>query len=94
VITETRVLPNPQCLLTELADGTGVLLHLDTKFYYSLNATGVVLWKAMHAGLDTLPKLRDRICEVYEIDPTTAENDVAEVVQFLADEGMLCLQES
>ena len=39
--------PHPQVLFTEIDDGSGVLLHLDTKFYYTLNATGVVVWKAL-----------------------------------------------
>ena len=34
-------------VLTEMGDGAGVLLHLGTKFYYTLNATGVAVWKAL-----------------------------------------------
>jgi hypothetical protein len=32
-------------VFTPLDDGTGVLLNLNTLFYYSLNRTGAVLWQ-------------------------------------------------
>jgi hypothetical protein len=41
---------NPDVILTELPDGTGVLLHLGTKFYYALNRTGVATWKMLEHG--------------------------------------------
>ena len=44
---EDTVRVNPRCLLTELGDGTGVVLDLDTKFYFTLNATGVIVWKEL-----------------------------------------------
>jgi hypothetical protein len=37
-------------ILTELKDGTGVLLDLRTKFYFTLNRTGVAVWKLLAAG--------------------------------------------
>lgn len=39
-----------EAVLTELKDGTGVLLHLGSKHYYTLNATGVLLWKLLADG--------------------------------------------
>jgi hypothetical protein len=32
---------------TDLEDGSGVLLHLENKFYYSLNMTGSFIWKLL-----------------------------------------------
>jgi len=42
-----------EAVLTELKDGTGVLLHLGSKHYYTLNATGVLLWKLLAEGTAT-----------------------------------------
>jgi hypothetical protein len=42
-----------EAVLTELKDGTGVLLHLGSKHYYTLNATGVLLWKLLVDGTAT-----------------------------------------
>jgi len=41
--------PHPSVVCTVIDDG-GVLLHLDTKFYYSLNATGLAVWDLLEAG--------------------------------------------
>jgi len=42
-----------EAVLTELNDGTGVLLHLGTKHYYTLNPTGVLVWKLLAGGTAT-----------------------------------------
>lgn len=39
-----------EAVLTELKDGSGVLLHLGSKHYYTLNATGVLLWRLLSEG--------------------------------------------
>jgi hypothetical protein len=44
------ILPSDEAVLTELKDGTGVLLHLGTRHYYTLNRTGVLLWKLLAEG--------------------------------------------
>jgi hypothetical protein len=41
--------PHPSVVCTVLDEG-GVLLHLDTKYYYSLNRTGMAVWSALEAG--------------------------------------------
>lgn len=38
---------HPSVLFTDLEDGTSVLLHLDSKFYYTLNESGTIIWKAL-----------------------------------------------
>lgn len=40
---------NPSVVCTEVED-TMVLLHLDTKRYFTLNATGVSIWRGLAAG--------------------------------------------
>ena len=42
-----------EAVLTELKDGTGVLLHLGSKHYYTLNPTGVLVWKLLADGSAT-----------------------------------------
>jgi len=78
-----------KCLLTELADGTGVLLHLETKFYFTLNATGVAVWKAVGAGARTELDVAQRLCEEFEVDPETARADLAGLLAMMLNEGLL-----
>lgn len=90
VIPPTQPRPSPDVLLTELADGTGVLLHLRTKFYYALNRTGVAVWKLLAAGRGaTAEALAAALAEEFEGTPAGARGDVEELLRELLDEGLL-----
>ena len=80
--------PHPQVIFTEIDDGSGVLLHLDTKFYFTLNATGVVVWKALGEGADSTA-ITERIVEGFRVTKDVAERDVATVVEQLRVEGLV-----
>ena len=83
------VVQNDKCMLTELADGTGVLLHLETKFYYTLNATGVEVWKALSGGPKTEREIAERISQEFEVDVATAHTDVSGVLETMLSEGLV-----
>jgi hypothetical protein len=86
-----RFVPNPQVLLTELGDGTGVLLHLDTKFYYTLNDTGIFVWKALaDTTCQTSTALAARLAQVFEVSIEAAHRDVAAVLTEMSAEGLVC----
>ncbi|HNS96713.1 MAG TPA: PqqD family protein [Polyangiaceae bacterium] len=83
-----RYSPNSRCLFTELRDGTAVLLHLDTKFYYTLNPTGVVVWKGLSEAV-TLDEIVNRIVSAFETDETTARSDIQKLLTELVDEELV-----
>lgn len=84
------IAPNPRCLLTELGDETGVLLHLDTKFYYTLNRTGLTLWKALSAAPPKgAHELAAHLVASFSVDAETARADVDAVVEELFGEGLV-----
>jgi Coenzyme PQQ synthesis protein D (PqqD) len=81
---------NPQALFTELDDGTGVLLHLDTKFYYTLNPTAVVVWKALGAGASpTVEAIAGELSRAFRVDREAAAKDVAGVLDEMLADGLL-----
>jgi hypothetical protein len=82
-------LPNPQVLFTEIDDGTGVLLHLDTKFYFTLNATGVVVWKALVESAADLDAIAARLAAEFRVEPDAARRDVAAVIDSLLADRLL-----
>ncbi len=47
--------PHSQVVDTKLDEGEVVLLHLESKMYYSLNPTGERIWQGLKEGL-TLTK--------------------------------------
>lgn len=81
---------NPQVLFTEIDDGTGVLLHLDTKFYYTLNPTAVAVWKALgDASVKDTVTVAARLVEAFRVERDTAERDVAAIVDEMLADGLL-----
>ena len=54
-----RIEKSSQTVFTPLADGTGVLLNLETLLYYRLNRTAALLWQEVESGTcRTLDDLR------------------------------------
>lgn len=91
-MSETRPFKiNPNVLFTELDDGTGVLLNLDTKFYFALNKTGVFVWKTLAEGAARTPAaLAKRLTEVFRVEIEMAERDIAAIIdEMLADDLLL-----
>ena len=85
------LVPDPDVILTELRDGTGVLLHLGTKFYYALNATGVVTWKRLAAGgaAGAEEMVRAIAQRLLGRRSRVARRDVEALLRELAAEGLL-----
>jgi hypothetical protein len=90
-MSEPRVpAPNPQVLFTELDDGTGVLLHLDTKFYFTLNPTAVFVWKALsRAEVASIAAIAEAMAREFRVEPAKAERDVAELLAEMLADGLL-----
>jgi hypothetical protein len=82
---EERVLPHPQVVDTELDEGEVVLLHLDSKIYYSLNPTGTRIWQGLKDRL-TLKDISRRLQEEFDVDADRANRSVLDLV------NELCLQ--
>jgi hypothetical protein len=86
----SQLRPNPDALLTELKDGSGVLLHLRTKFYYALNRTGVAVWKQVVAGVDDPDAVTRAITEQFrDAPPADVRRDVTSLLAELVEEGLL-----
>jgi len=77
-------------VFTPLADGTGVLLHLETLLYYSLNRTGAALWRMIEEKkLVTLEDLVDTTCEQFEVDHDEAQRTLKSFVEKLVELKMV-----
>jgi hypothetical protein len=80
----------PSCRLTELPDETGVILHLERKFYFTLNQTAVFVFKALNDVEQQTPEaLAKRLSEVFEVDEATAAADVMALLDELLSEGVV-----
>ena len=82
-----KATPDSDVIVTEL-DGEAVLLNLDTKLYFSLNATGVTIWKLLGEGL-TLGQIGERLFQEYDVTPEKAQQCVIDLVDQLNDEKLV-----
>lgn len=76
-------------LFTPLVDGDGVLLDLDTKFYFTLNRAGTAVWKQLSLGAQTVDALVESVVESFDVDPDTARSDVEALLAELRAESLL-----
>jgi hypothetical protein len=82
--------PHADALFTEFPDGTGVLLHLKTKFYFSLNRSGVTVWKALAAGGgQSAAALALALTQAFEVSEEAAAADVQALLGEMAAEGLV-----
>lgn len=77
-------------VFTPLDDGTGVLLNLNTLFYYSLNRTGAALWQQIEERRavsldDLLRKTRER----FEVSEDAARPLVIQFIEQLENLKMV-----
>jgi len=80
---------NDKVILTELEEeNEGVLLHLDTKMYYTLNETGIFLWKAIENN-NSSKALIEKLYQTYEIGIDKAESTVKEFIAMLSKEKLI-----
>ena len=78
-------------LLVELNDGTAVLLHLGTKFYFTLNPTGLTVWKALaatEAGVSP-QHLIESLTRHHQVDSERAARDLDPLLAEMRVEGLV-----
>ncbi len=77
-------------VFTDLDDGSAVLLHLETKFYFSLNETGCFLWKLIEkeGGAEEEDMVKS-LCEAFEVEPNRAAGDIKEFISDLREQGLI-----
>lgn len=84
------IAPDPDVVDTELDGHETVLLHLGTKRYFSLNATGGVIWRAVKEGLaaDDMSRLLQR---QYDVSAEQARQSVTALLDALLTHGLVRL---
>lgn len=81
-----RVEKSSLTVFTPLDDGTGVLLNVDTLFYYSLNRTAVTLWKEIEARNPFVPDdLIAPLCDRFEVDQEEARREITSFIEKLKE---------
>jgi Coenzyme PQQ synthesis protein D (PqqD) len=80
---------SPSTVFTALDDGTGVLLNLDTRVYYSLNPTGVAVWQEIERSSATVDLLVAAIHKQFDVDEEGARQGIVAFVARLGEFKMV-----
>lgn len=81
----------PRVVFTEMNDGTGLLLHLGTKLYFTLNRTGVHVWKALESAPRSRAQLVDGLVARFECTPEQVEADLSPLLDEMIGERLVRL---
>lgn len=87
-LAEIKLQPNPNVVLTMLDEKIAVLLHLRTKQYYTLNGTGIRIWKLLQAGKCS-DEIAARLQSEYRVKPEQASRSVSTFFESLKQEGLV-----
>ena len=74
--------PHDHVVFTEFDGSEGILVDLNTKKYYQLNETAMLIWKGLEQGLGAR-EIADQMVANYEITPNDALRNVDEAVEKL-----------
>ncbi len=66
-MTNSGFIPLGHIVVTQLDDGDGVLVDLNTKQYYQLNETAMLIWRALENG-HPFEQIVAEIMKVYTVD--------------------------
>jgi hypothetical protein len=78
----------PDDVLAAHLEGEAVLLHMDTKNYYRLNATAAAVYKGLEQGLGR-DALVDDLCAHFEVERDVAAAEVDRLLRELAERGLV-----
>lgn len=70
---------HPDVIETLLANGEIVLLHLETKTYFSLNETGARIWKLATAD-STAGRISEELKAAYDVTEEDARKSVSALI--------------
>jgi hypothetical protein len=70
-MTEPKVVPLEHIVASQLEDGDGVLVDLDTRQYYQLNESAMLIWRALEKG-SQFPQIVEEIRATYAVSDERA----------------------
>lgn len=89
VPNDTRFAAESRVVLTELNDGTGLLLHLGSKLYFTLNRSGVLVWKTIVRQGATRAELVKLLVDTFETTSAQVEVDLEALLGEMLSEQLV-----
>jgi endonuclease/exonuclease/phosphatase family metal-dependent hydrolase len=83
--------PVPEVSFTRFDEGEGILLHLTTKAYYTLNATGVFIWEQLEQKRRSVAEVVEALLAHFDVSPQQAQQQVEAFLEELARQGLVAV---
>jgi hypothetical protein len=80
-------------VIGEVLDGEAVLLHVKTGQYYTLNRSGTRIWQLIERHR-SIEQVTSALCSEYDVDASTAQADIVELVSRLESKGLLTTEQA
>ena len=74
--------PQEHVVSTEFEGGEGVLVDLNSKRYYQLNETAMLVWRCLERGLSA-DEIVSEMTRAYDVTPDHASGSLARLLQNL-----------
>ena len=78
-MSATNLNPGKHVVVTDFDGGEGILVDLNTKKYYQLNETAMIVWKGLEKG-QTMGEIANDITSSYEVALDRARVSVERIV--------------
>lgn len=78
-MTITTPIPHDHIVSTEFEGGEGVLVDLNSKQYYQLNETAMLIWRCLE-NRQSLEAIVTEMTQIYDIPPDQAASKIERVV--------------
>lgn len=82
--------PYEHIVFTEFEDAEGILVDLNTKKYYQLNETAMMIWKGLE-DRSSMSEIANRLVANYEVTPEDAQRNVQSLVQQFQDYNLVAV---
>lgn len=78
-MNSTNLIPGKHVVVTDFDGGEGILVDLNTKKYFQLNETAMLVWKGLEQG-KTVPEIAGDITDNYEVTLDRATSSVERIL--------------
>jgi hypothetical protein len=79
-MSDTKPTPYEHIVFTEFDGAEGILVDLNTKKYYQINETAMLIWKGLEKGLPAT-EIAAQLTAAYEVTPEAALQNVEQAVK-------------
>ena len=89
---DATVDPGSEVFAQDLPDGEIVLLNMANESYFGLDGVGARMWSELSSGR-TLREVADVLCDEFDAEPASVQDDLKELVDHLVSEGLVTIQD-